>query len=77
MAAAFEAAYPWEAIPKIAEFIQSAGQNLPEDEYHSPRPGVFIHKSAVIAPSAYIGENVIIGEGRKSGTAPLSAAAPS
>ncbi len=58
-----EAAYPWEAIPKISEFIQSAGQNLPLDEYYSPRPGVFIHKSAVIAPSAYIGESVIIGEG--------------
>jgi NDP-sugar pyrophosphorylase family protein len=55
--------YPWEAISGITKFIQAIGPNLSSSEYDSPRPGVWIHKSAIVAPSAYIGDDVIIGEG--------------
>jgi len=55
--------YPWEAIPGIKDFIKSIGPTLPSDEYDSPRPGVWIHKTASVAPSAFIGDDVIICEG--------------
>lgn len=56
-----QAVYPWEALAGIKQFIQAAGAELSADEYDSPRPGVWIHKTAVVAPSAFIGEDVIIG----------------
>ena len=55
--------YPWEAIPGIKDFIKSIGPTLPSDEYDSPRPGVWIHKTASVAPSAFIGDDVIICAG--------------
>ena len=55
--------YPWEAIPGIKDFIKSIGPSLPSEEYDSPRPGVWIHKTASVAPSAFIGDDVIICEG--------------
>ncbi|MBQ7934810.1 MAG: UDP-N-acetylglucosamine pyrophosphorylase, partial [Clostridia bacterium] len=36
-------------------------ETLPAVEYHRPAPTVWIHKSAKVAPSAHIGERVIIG----------------
>ncbi|MDD2363071.1 MAG: UDP-N-acetylglucosamine pyrophosphorylase [Oscillospiraceae bacterium] len=56
-----QTAYPWEALAGIREFIRAAGAQLDNSEYYSPRPGVWIHKSAVVADSAFIGEDVIIG----------------
>ncbi len=53
--------YPWEALPRIGAFIRELGAALPADEYDSPREGVWIHKTAVVAPSAFLGDNVIIG----------------
>ena len=55
--------YPWQALPGIGEVICRIGETLPADAYDHPRPGVWIHKTAEIAPSAYIGEQVIIGAG--------------
>lgn len=55
--------YPWEALPKIGQFIAQLGPRLSEQDYLSPRPGVWIHKTAKVAPSAHIGDQVIIGAG--------------
>lgn len=53
--------YPWEALKGISELIISLGQKLNPDEYASPSPHVWIHKSATVFPSAYIGAPCIIG----------------
>jgi NDP-sugar pyrophosphorylase family protein len=54
--------YPWEALPKIGDFIMDLGATLGEDYTH-PQESVWIHKTAEVAPTAYIGERVIIGAG--------------
>ena len=53
--------YPWEALAEIGPYIREQGEALSPDEYGSPRPGVWIHKTARVAPSAFIGDLVIIG----------------
>ena len=53
--------YPWEALKEIGAFILELGKTLSPDEYDHPAETVWIHKTAKVFPSAYIGENVIIG----------------
>ncbi len=55
--------YPWEALSGIGAFIAALGPTLSQEEYASPRPGVWIHKTAVLAPTAFVGDTVIIGPG--------------
>ncbi len=52
--------YPWEALPKIKEFILELGSKLPEDEYEKRGEDVWIAKSAKVAPSASIAGPTII-----------------
>ncbi len=52
--------YPWEALPLIGDFISELGATLGEDYIH-PQESVWIHKTAEVAPTAFIGERVIIG----------------
>ena len=52
--------YPWEALKGIKTLILSLGEKLGED-YEQPSPGVWVHKTAIIAPTAYIGAPCIIG----------------
>ena len=54
--------YPWEALSGIGDLILELGQSLGED-YDHPAPTVWIHKTAKVAPSAFIGEKVLIGPG--------------
>ena len=54
--------YPWEALGGIRDFILALGPTLDPERYDHPAPTVWIAKSANVFPSAYIGENVIIGE---------------
>lgn len=54
--------YPWEALPKIGEFIKKIGKTLPEDEYERRGDDVFIAKSAKIYPNTYIEGPAIIGK---------------
>lgn len=54
--------YPWEVLPHIGEFIQNLGATLPPSEYASPMKGLWIHKSAKVAPTAGIIAPAIIGE---------------
>lgn len=54
--------YPWEALPKIGEFILKLGATLPKDEYEQVEEDVWIAKSAKVFPSAYIHGPAIIGK---------------
>lgn len=54
--------YPWEALPKIKDFIIKLGQSLPEDIYEKKGENIWIAKSAKIFPSAYINGPCIIDE---------------
>ena len=54
--------YPWEALDGIKQMILDLGKTLPTDRYDQISEGVWIAKSAKIAPSAYIGSPAIIGE---------------
>ena len=53
--------YPWEALKGIGELIISLGNQLNTDEYDNPAENVWIHKTAKVFPSAYIGAPCIIG----------------
>lgn len=53
--------YPWEALKGISGFIVSLGKTLNLDEYDNPSENVWIHKTAKVFPSAYIGSPCIIG----------------
>lgn len=55
--------YPWGAIKGIGKLIVSLGKNLNTDEYYQPAEYVWVHKSATVAPTAYLGSPCIIGEG--------------
>jgi len=51
----------WEALPLIAAYVQELGPGLDVSEYELRPDNIWIHKFASIAPSAFIGPNVIIG----------------
>lgn len=53
---------PWLALPKLKEFILSLGETLDAKIYHQLSPGVWVAKSATIAPTAVITAPAIIGE---------------
>ena len=53
-------AYPWQALNGIKALILSLGSTLGMD-YEEVAPSVWVHKSAVVAPSAFLGAPCIIG----------------
>lgn len=53
--------YPWEALKGISDFIISLGKTLSPDEYDQPSENVWVHKTAKIFPTAYLGAPCIIG----------------
>ncbi len=53
--------YPWEALPKIKDFILKIGPTLSKEEYDEVSENVWIHKSAIIYPNNYIAGPTIIG----------------
>ena len=53
--------YPWEALPGIKEMILQLGQNLDKAEYTEVSPQVWVHNTAKVFPSAYLGAPCIIG----------------
>ena len=55
--------FPWEALPLISSYIGKIAVGLGSSEYEEREGNIWIHKTANIAPSAHIGENVIIGPG--------------
>ena len=53
--------YPWEALAGIKEFILQLGPTLDPEEYEERAPHVWVHKTAKVFDSAYLGEPCIIG----------------
>lgn len=53
--------YPWEALKGIGELIVTLGKSLSSEEYDNPSENVWVHKTAKIFPSAYLGAPCIIG----------------
>lgn len=52
--------YPWEALKGIKDFILELGATL-GDEYEEVQENVWVHKTATVFPSAYLGAPCIIG----------------
>ena len=52
--------YPWEVLAHIKEYILQLGETLSEDEYNKLGENIWIHKTAKVFPSAYIGENTSV-----------------
>lgn len=53
--------YPWEALDGIKQMILNLGEKLPVDEYEQRAEGAWVHKTAKVFPSAYLGAPCIIG----------------
>lgn len=54
--------YPWEALPRIKDFIIELGNSLDPEEYEKRGENIWIHKSATVFDSAYIAGPCIIGK---------------
>ena len=52
--------YPWEALSGIADMIRTVGNTL-DDSYMQVSPEVWVHKTAQIAPTAFLGAPCIVG----------------
>ena len=55
--------YPHEALKGIKALIEEIGADLPADEFEHPQEFVWIARDAQIAPTAFIGDHVIIDRG--------------
>ena len=55
--------WPWDALGQISDYITRLGAQLSESEYDILPDGVWIHKTAHVAPTAFIGPRTIIGQG--------------
>ena len=53
-------AYPWQALSGIQNMILELGAELGED-YLEVEPSVWVHKTAKVAPTAFLGAPCIIG----------------
>lgn len=53
--------YPWEALKGVSDMIIALGATLSEDEYDQIAPQVWVHKTATVAPTAFLGAPCIIG----------------
>ena len=54
--------YPWEALKGIKDMILELGSRL-GDDYTQVSPQVWVHKTASVAPTAFLGSPCIIGPG--------------
>ena len=52
--------YPWQALGGIKALILELGPKL-GDDYVQVSPEVWVHKTATVAPTAYLGSPCIIG----------------
>lgn len=55
--------FPWEALDGIKNLITEIGRGLDKNEFTEVSPEVWIHKNAVVAPTAFIGAPCIIDDG--------------
>ena len=54
--------YPWEALPKIKDFIIELGKTLDPEIYEQRGENIWVAKSATVYPSAHLGGPLIICE---------------
>ena len=54
--------YPWQALAGITDLVLTLGPGL-GDAYTEVSPNVWVHKTAQVAPTAYLGAPCIIGAG--------------
>ncbi len=54
--------YPWEALPKIHDFIVELGQRLPKDIFEERGEQIWVARNAKIAPSACLNGPLIVDE---------------
>lgn len=54
--------YPWEALPKIKDFILELGATLDTEKFDKIADDIWVAKSATIAPSASLNGPLIIDE---------------
>lgn len=55
-------AWPWQALDGIGALILELGRGL-GDDFLEVSPQVWVHKTAAVAPTAYLGAPCIIGAG--------------
>ena len=53
--------YPWQSLKGISDEIIRIGKSLNKDEYDEVKENVWIHKTAKVFESAYLGAPLIIG----------------
>lgn len=53
--------YPWEALAGIKQLIIDLGEKLDKEEYEERAPQVWVHRTAKVFDSAYLGAPCIIG----------------
>ena len=53
--------YPWEALGGIKSLIIGLGEKLNPDDYREVSPQVWVHRTAKVAPTAFLGAPCIIG----------------
>ena len=53
--------YPWQALEGIKALILELGAGLSKEDFTEIAPQVWVHRSAKIAPTAFIGAPCIIG----------------
>lgn len=53
--------YPWEALKGIKEEIIRLGESLDPAQYTEVSPQVWVHVTAAVAPTAFLGAPCIIG----------------
>ncbi|MBQ8556141.1 MAG: UDP-N-acetylglucosamine pyrophosphorylase [Clostridia bacterium] len=53
--------YPWEALAGIKSEIIRLGESRDKAEYTEVAPQVWVHNTATVAPTAYLGAPCIIG----------------
>lgn len=57
-----EVTYPWEALPKIHDFIISLGEKLPKEIFEERGEHIWVAKSVKIAPTACLNGPLIVDE---------------
>lgn len=55
--------YPWEALPKISEYIMSVGPTLDENEFEKIGDNIWVAKTAKVAPTAFLAGPLIVCPG--------------
>lgn len=53
--------YPWEVLKGIAPVIEALGLSLPSEEFLQVQDRVWVHRTAKVAPTAYLGAPCVIG----------------